>query len=524
MNGLGPRVAILGFHLEANAFAPPSEKGDFIAQCWEEGDAISGLARSVSHLPAEIPGFYQRMDALGDWTPVPLIVVGAPPGGPATAEVWAEFLAQVESRLRAAGAVDGVYIANHGASSAVGVDDTEAQLAASVRSLVGPDIPVIATHDLHCNVSEETVAHLDALVSYRTNPHVDQRERAAEAADLLHEVFAGERLVTAYVRLPITPPSVTLSTVSGPYADAVRRGEAMIQPKGRGPIAAVSAAAGFVFSDLPKCGMTITVTARRDLAAARRAALELARAMWAERSRYVANTIDVARAVELAARADQPLLFADVADNPGGGGGGNTTWLLEAFDRARVPGVTLGVFVAPDVAAQAHQVGMGGEFLAVFNPLAGDYTGRYEARARVLRLSDGHGTGRRGILRGRKFTLGASALIELCDSGMQVLVGSLRRQLAEPAMLEMHGVDISRLRILIVKSRGHYRAGFDEFFPNDRIHDVDSPGLTTPNLSQIHFKRLPRPVWPLEKEATWIEPDWASSLGPDPHTGLQCAG
>lgn len=508
MNGSGPRVAILGFHLEANAFAPPSEKGDFIAQCWEEGDGISALARSVSHLPAEIPGFYQRMDELGPWTPLPLIVVGAPPGGPAAADVWRDFISQVESRLRAQGSVDGVYIANHGASSAVGVDDTEAQLARLIRSIVGPDVPVIATHDLHCNVSEETVASLDALVSYRTNPHVDQRERAAEAADLLHEVFEGERLVTAYIRLPITPPSVTLSTHEGPYADIVRRAEAMMQPKGQGPIAVVSAASGFVFSDLPKCGMTVTVTARGDLAAARRAALELARDVWKDRGRYIANTIDVAKAVELAAKAEQPLLFADVADNPGGGGGGNTAWLLEAFDRARVPGVTLGVFVSPEVAAQAHEVGVGGEFQAVFNAQPGSYTQRYEARAKVLCLTDGNGVGRRGILRGRKFSLGASALIELCDSGMQVVVGSLRRQLAEPAMLEMHGLDISRLRILIVKSRGHYRAGFDEFFPNERIHDVDSPGLTTPNLSQIHFKRLPRPVWPLDQDAAWIEPEW----------------
>lgn len=508
MNGSGPKVAIVSFHLEANAFSPPSEKGDFTAQCWEEGDVISTLARSVSHLPVEIPGFYQRMDEIGPWTPVPLIVVGAPPGGPATAEVWREFVSQVASRLGEHGPVDGVYIANHGASSAVGVDDTEAQLAGLLRSLAGPDVPIIATHDLHCNVSEETVASLDALISYRTNPHVDQRERAAEAADLLHDALAGERLVTAYIRLPITPPSVTLSTHEGPYADAVQRAESMMQAKGDGPIAVVSAASGFVFSDLPKCGMTVTVTARNDLAAARRAALELARSIWRDRGRYVANTIDVAKAVALAAKAEQPLLFADVADNPGGGGGGNTTWLLEAFDRARIPGVTLGVFVSPEVAAKAHEVGVGGEFQAVFNDKPGDYTKRYEARARVLRLTDGNGVGRRGILRGRKFSLGASALIELCESGMKVVVGSLRRQLAEPAMLEMHGLDIASLRVLIVKSRGHYRAGFDEFFPNERIHDVDSPGLTTPNLTQIHFKRLPRPVWPLDKDAVWIEPDW----------------
>jgi microcystin degradation protein MlrC len=155
---------------------------------------------------------------------------------------------------------------------------------------------------------------------------------------------------------------------------------------------------------------------------------------------------------------------------------------------------------------------VGGEFDAVFNRTEGEYARRYEARARVLVLSDGQGMGRRGILQGRKFSLGTSALIELCESGMQVLVGSLRRQLAEPAMLEMHGVDISKVRILLVKSRGHYRAGFDEFFPDERIYDVDSLGLTSPNLSQIHFKRLPRPVWPLDNAAVWTEPDWAARV------------
>ncbi|SAI70754.1 peptidase [Bordetella trematum] len=131
----------------------------------------------------------------------------------------------------------------------------------------------------------------------------------------------------------------------------------------------------------------------------------------------------------------------------------------------------------------------------------------------MLKLTDGEGMGRRGILRGRKFSLGRSCLLELVDSGIKVVVGSLRRQLAEPAMLEMHGIDIATAGHVIVKSRGHYRAGFDEFFPNERIHDVDSPGLTTPNLKQIDFKRLPRPVWPLDENAAWHEPAWAAGLG-----------
>jgi len=506
-----PRVAILGFHLEANRFCPPSVEADFQAQCWEAGEVISELARQSSHLPGELAGFYARMDELGAWTPVPLIVLAAPPGGPASTSVWATFMREVRARLCAALPVDAVYVCNHGASAAVGEDDTEAALMRMLRDIVGEAVPIVATHDLHCNVSAETVDALDALVAYRTNPHVDQRECAAEAAELIHEIWDGTRMVTAHIRLPLTPPSVTLLTASGPYADLVNLGKLLTHPRGQGTIANVAVCAGFVFTDLPKCGVTITVTARGDLHAARRTALQVARTGWADRHRYVANTISVEQAVALARNARQPLLFADVADNPGGGGRGNTTWLLAVFDRARIPAV-LGVFVDPDLAAQATTLGVGAEFDAVFNRKESEYSRRYTARAKVLKLTDGQAVGRRGIIRGRKFSLGTTCLLELVESGMQVVVGSLRRQLADPVMLEMHGIDIAQARHVIAKSRGHYRAGFDEFFPNDRIHDVDSPGLTTPNLKQIVFQGLPRPVFPLDDDAVWHEPDWACGL------------
>jgi microcystin degradation protein MlrC len=164
------------------------------------------------------------------------------------------------------------------------------------------------------------------------------------------------------------------------------------------------------------------------------------------------------------------------------------------------------------LAQQCHAAGEGNTFDAVFNATESKFSKRYEARARVLKLSDGEGIGRRGVIGGKKFSLGPSALIELVDTGTKVVVGSLRRQLCEPAMLEMHGIDISKIRILIVKSRGHYRAGFDEFFSEDRILDVDSPGLTTPNLKNVDFKRLPRPVWPIDQNAVFTEPVWAKGL------------
>ena len=500
-----PRVAIFGFHLEANAFSPTTTKEDCLKQCWETGERISELARGESCLPSEIGGFYARMDALGAWTPVPLIVLKMPPGGPASAAMWAEYLNELESRLRAAQPLDAVYACNHGASCAEGEPDSEGAMFALVRRLVGDAVPIVATHDLHCNISDRTVACLDALVSYRTNPHVDMRERGAEAADLLHEMLSGTKMVKAFIRLPLTPPTVTLLTAQGPYADLIRKAEAMMQPAGAGPIANVSVSGGFVFSDLPHCGMSVMVTARGDADAARRVAQELARAAWAERERYVVHALSVAEAVECARESRVPRLFADVADNPGGGGGGNTTWLLRAFAEAAIPNTVLGVFVDAPLAAEAHRVGEGGRFEAVFNRVEQPYAQRFAHPARVLCLCDGDRVGRRGLLAGQTFSFGMSALLELEGSGMRVVVGSLRRQLAEPVMLEMHGIDIARIGNLIVKSRGHYRAGFDEYFSSERIHDVDSPGLTTPNLKNLQFAHLPRPVWPLDVEATWDE-------------------
>ena len=504
-----PKIAIVGFALEANSFSPVSTREDFEKSCWYEGDIITDLARQTSNLPAEVTGFYTRMDEVTSWTAAPTIVIGAPPGGPVVEPVWTEFMQKLEKSLRAAMPVDAVFVANHGASSAEHLDDTEGDMMVLIRSIVGPAIPVIATHDLHCNVSERTVDALDALVSYRTNPHVDQRERAAEAADLMVEMFKGMKTEKAFIRLPITPPSVTLLSARGPYADLINMGTAMMQTPAQGPIANVSVSAGFVFSDLPKCGITITVTSRGDLQAARDCALTIARAAWADRGRYVPDMIEVPQAVEIAKQTSIPLLFADVADNPGGGGRGNTAWMLSAFNEAKIPGVLLGVFIDPELAQQAHTAGEGAQFDACFNATESQFSKTYAARARVIKLTDGEGLGRRGILKGKKFALGPSALIELVETGMQVVVGSLRRQLCEPAMLEMHGIDISKVRILIVKSRGHYRAGFDEYFPEAQIFDVDSPGLTTPNLKNVDFKRLPRPVFPIDQDATWVEPRWA---------------
>lgn len=508
-----PRVAILGLHLEANGFAPPTTKQDFEAECWAQGHAISDMARETSHLPLEVPGFYARMDATGDWTPVPLIILAAQPGGPVLQEVFDEFIAIVEHGLRAESPVDAVYVCSHGGSSATGDDDNDGTLVASVRRIVGPDVPIVVTHDLHCNVSERAAKAADALVAYRTNPHVDHRERAAEAADLIRLMTGKQQVRTkkAFIRVPIVPwPATTMLSTFGPYADLLQLGQQLTVP----PILNVSVTAGFVLTDLPKCGMTVNVTANADEQAAERVAKQIAQAAWDDKDRYFAKLTSLDEAVELAKAASSgnrlPVILADVADNPGGGGLGNTTWMLRALHDANVQGVAIGLFTDRELARQAHLAGEGAQLQAVFTSIESEFSKRFACEATVIKLSDGSVIGRRGRDAGREIVLGPSALLRLRGSGILVIVTSLREQPADPCTFEMFGIDIAQLRCVVVKSCAHFRAGFDEFFTPDRIFEVDVPGLTSNVLKNFSFKGLQRPIWPLDAETTWSLPAHAS--------------
>src|ERR1700745_375768 len=185
-----PRVALLGFSIECNKFAPPATKAHFVARTYLEGDAIVDEARSPTPtmLP-ETPGFVVQMDASGAWTPVGVALAMTEPNGPVEHGFFVELIDTIERRLKAALPVAAVYICSHGAGLTTEEDDPDGVLFEKVREIVGPDVPIAATLDLHANVSERMVGSVDAFIGYRTNPHLDMRERGAEAAAAVREVL-----------------------------------------------------------------------------------------------------------------------------------------------------------------------------------------------------------------------------------------------------------------------------------------------------------------------------------------------
>jgi microcystin degradation protein MlrC len=509
--------------LESNAHAPVATREEFAqhvlipAECLLDDLAdphpvapgcLVGFHRAMLALAAAPGRFGRHPEAVG-WTPVPLLAAAVGASGPIDQPWFDEIVASIAGALASAlqdGPLDGVFLALHGAAIATVDADPDGRLLAAVRAAVGDDVPVVATFDLHGNVSASMVAAVDYFAAYLTNPHVDTHERGAECARALEQMItSGERTHRAFVKLPFIPPSVTQNTKSGPYGELIAFGQAQLDAE----VQNVSVLSGFTLGDTPKAGMSVVVTARNG-ASARATAHRVATRAWAERGRYVPRLTSLADATAMALRvgrdpAAAPLLFADVADNAGGGGRANTVWILKAFHEAGVAGCTLALFCDPALAAQAHALGEGATFVARFNTTeTHPLSGRFSAPATVRRLHDGHFVGRRGIAAGHAIHLGPCARLDL--GGIEVIVASVRDQAKDPVFLEDLGVDIARQRSLIVKSRGHFRAAFDEFYPDERMVEVDVPGLTTPVLANVPWQHLPRPLYPLD-------PDWGWQVG-----------
>ena len=284
----GPRVAIVGVWLESNRQAPVAGQDDFSSYYCLEGAAILNAARAANPLiMGEAAAFVQTMDATGPWTPLPILLAGCHPHGPVDGALMDRFLETIRAGLADAGALDAVYIANHGAMLATNDEDPDGSVIALVRELVGPDTRIVVTLDLHGNISERMVSNCDLIVGYRTNPHVDMTERGEEAALALRLILAGRAdPKSALIRLPITPAPIALLTADGPYGALIDYGNRR-RAELAGDILNVSIFGGFVFADSAKNGIAIVVTARRDQADARALAREIAERCWADRKRFV---------------------------------------------------------------------------------------------------------------------------------------------------------------------------------------------------------------------------------------------
>lgn len=489
---------------ETNTFSSlPTGMAEFADASLHYGDAV---VDDLAGTNTAVGGFLGVADD-EDWDVVPTVAADATPGGAVTADARSTLLEAVLTGIEETDP-DGVLLALHGAMVSEAARDDEDRdwiqsgdgdgyILERVRRAVGPDVPVMASLDLHGNISERMVAAADGLFGYDTYPHVDIGETGETAARAMAATLSGDLDPEVVVeRAPLLPPLPELRTEEEPMrsllaAAADAEGEAVPD---------VSVFGGFAYADVDHAGFSVVgVADRTHTDEVRAACRELADEAYERRAEFDRAYTSVADAAAEAADwvADDPLLLADISDNPGGGSAQDGTVLLSALLDADVEDAAVATIYDPaavDAAAEAGvgaevSVSLGGHTEANGDPL--DVTGR------VRLLSDGNYRNRGPMSTGLQVSFGRTALLDI--DGVDVLVGSHRQQPYDPEAFRSQGITPEREGVLVLKSTVHYRAGFAPLV--GEIREVATPGLCSPDLSAFDYEHVPRPIYPLDDDA-----------------------
>jgi len=491
------RIAIGQFAHETNTFCPGVTGIEaFHRRHWLAGEAIRAGHRGVRD---DLGGMMAAGERLGVEI-VPTFATSAEPSATIAGSAYRAIRDELFGAIRAAGPIDALCLSLHGAGSAEGIDDVEGTLLGELRAALGRALPVVVTLDLHGHTTPAMVEHADALLYCHEYPHVDGYERGEEALALAAAVVRGEARPTMHLeRLPMLPPPST--TLDGPARAVNKRCFAWEARPGMLDCAFVH---GFPHTDVPIAGSTVPATADGDPRLARQAAEDVAGFVWETRGGFLAPLPGAEEAVRLAAAATAtPVVIAEVSDNPGGGAPGDGTHLLRALVAADIPGSCFGFVADPGTAAQAHAAGVGATIaVRLGGKTDGLHGAPLAADAAVKCLTDGRFRYATPMGAGRQADLGPMA--RLVIGHVDVLVSSVRTQTLDAEVFLLHGIDVSRSRIVGLKSHQHFRAGFDPLAGT--IIRCDPPGLTTSNLAQLPYRRLTRPIWPLDDGAARAVP------------------
>lgn len=494
------RVAIGMISHETNTFSPiPSTLDSFAEERFGilEQEQVLSLAGSKTGI-----GAFLEIGAEHDWEIIPTVVASATPSGNIPAEVHDDLLGRLIKHLKAAGPVDGVLLHLHGAMLSENANDAEGAICAAVREVIGPDVPLFVELDLHGNITAAHCNVINGIFCYETNPHIDAYEQGINAAKALADLFAGKiTMPKVYIsKPPMLPATINMRTAEGPMQKLMERASEWEAGDG---IVKVGVFGGFPFADFGLAGTSMTVTAT-DPEMGRRCADDMGRFAWSIRNEFLKEIPPVEEAVDQALKlldtpGDGPVILADPADNPGGGGSGDTPELIRELVKRGAKGAVAAVW-DPETVAQAFEAGVGGtRVFRIAGKAETAYGGPVEATGTVRVLSDGNFVGHDPVVRGRPVACGRTALIDV--NGLQIVVTSIRHAANDTGYFRQVGIQPEHEPLLVIKSRGHFRAAFQPLART--IIEVDAPGAANPNLDRFTFNHVRRPIWPLDLDTEW---------------------
>ncbi len=481
------RIAVGGMQHETNSFIPGTTDYDYFAELRDRPPLVRG-DDVVPWLTGASLGLSGFIDEIGDdHELVPLVWAGGGAGATVSSDAFERIAGEIVDALSRQMPVDAVYLDQHGAMVTEDFEDGDAELLRRVRAVVGPYIPVVASLDYHANVSPDMVAHADALIAYRTYPHVDRPETGARAARAVRMMLErGIPQGKALRQLPYLVTSHAQPTEMEPNKTVI----ALCDAGQNDTVLNLSYLSGFRLSDTYDCGMSIVANAytqeAADAAADRVARVLLEREAEFDEPMYEPDEC-AARAIAIASKASKPVLICDPQDNPGGGGSGDTTGMLAALVKAGAEGAVVGPMFDAEAAAAAHEAGQG----AVIDIALGGKTrfpgvAPFEGSFTVTALGDGAMTTTGPAVGGRKVDLGPMAALTI--GGVTVVLVSKRVQGHDQAFFRHVGVEPKDQKILGLKSAVHFRADFEPLA--ETVLVIKAPGGCPADATELPYRRL----------------------------------
>lgn len=495
MSGV-PRIAVGGILHESNTFSPRLTGLDAFARGATRRDGeIEAEFGDAAH---EVGGFLVGGREHG-LRLVPTLVANAVPSGTVSDDAFEALTGELIARLRAAGRIDGVLLALHGAMVTQSYPDADAEILRRLRRALGADVPVVATHDAHANVAVEEVDLCSALVIYKEVPHVDQRDRGRQAAAIMARIVGeGLRPAQAIAKPPLLYNILFHDTTRPPMLPLVNELKRLEREDSR--ILAASAAVGYQYADVPQMGPSVVVVTDGDRGLAREEARRLAGLMRDHRHQMRIELPDAAEAVRRAIGTDRLLaVLVDLGDNIGGGSAGDGTALLAELLRQGASGFAVPIY-DPGAVKQAFLGGVGSPFDGEVGGKSDDLHGDpVRVRARVKLLYDGKYTetaARHGGM--RYLDQGATAVLEVSGATGQdpgfVLINSERHPPFSLGQLTSAGIHPEQLRVIVVKAAVAFRAAYEPIAGT--IIPVDTQGLTAVDPRRFAYRRAkPDLLW-----------------------------
>jgi microcystin degradation protein MlrC len=481
------RIAVGGMQHETNTFAP--SKADYGA--FEAGGGWPGVqygepvfaAVAGANIPAA--GAIDALRAQGH-SLVATAWGAASPSAHVTTDAFERIVSGLIANLKKQLPVDGVYLDLHGAMVTEAYDDGEGEILRRVREVVGPRVPIAASLDLHCNFTKAMFERCDALVAYRTYPHVDMAETGARAAGLLDRMLREGKPLAKHWR------ALDYLTGLPSQCSFIDPCKTIYEDIGRDADVTLSFTPGFPMADFPECGMAVFgygFDSQKTIQSVER----LYRAV-ADAEKDFALELHLPDEAVARARsrgeAGRPVVLADTQDNPGAGGNGDTTGLLKSLIGQNAQDAVLGLLIDGEAAKKAHEAGQGATLpfslgglssIPGDTPCVGEFT--------VERLGDGKFTCTGPMFKGFRMQLGNMALLRSkAAPGVRVVLASRKCQAGDQEMFRHLGVEPRRSRILALKSSVHFRADFEPI--SKEVLVVKSPGPALADPTEFTWTRL----------------------------------